>query len=153
MSYDNPYVELAHGYLKAAEALDADALSKLITPDAKAQFLPSAPLGPLGEPTDKDGFLAVVNHLKKVMKDGRMPAEILEITDASSAGLVIAHTKTKDAFTVAGQPYVNEYIIMLWMSEVEGELKITRIQDFFDSTGTTVETIYITLRASIGPWK
>ncbi|KZV91146.1 hypothetical protein EXIGLDRAFT_770205 [Exidia glandulosa HHB12029] len=116
MSYANPYVELAHGYLKAAEALDADALSKLITPDAKAQFLPSAPLGPLGEPTDKDGFLAVVNHLKKAMKNGRMP------------------TKTKDAFTVAGQPYVNEYIIMLWMAEVDGELKITRIQDFFDST-------------------
>ncbi|KZV84384.1 hypothetical protein EXIGLDRAFT_727263 [Exidia glandulosa HHB12029] len=130
----NAYVQLAHGYLTAVQALDADVLSTLIAPTAKAQFLPSAPLGPLGELKDKDGFLGNVRLLKeKVFKDGVLPMEVLEITDASAAGLVIVHTKAKDAFTAAGIPYTNEYLIMLWMDEVDGELRITRIQEFFDS--------------------
>lgn len=74
MSYANPYLQLAHGYLNAVQALDADALSSLIAPNATAQFLPSAPIGPLGELKDKDGFLGVVRLLReKVMKDGRLP--------------------------------------------------------------------------------
>ncbi|KZV99760.1 hypothetical protein EXIGLDRAFT_746009 [Exidia glandulosa HHB12029] len=134
MSYPNPYVELAHAYLNAVQSLDADGLSKLIAHDAKAQFLPSASLGPLAEPKDKAEFLSIIKDLgRKIMKDARLPMEIIEVTDASAAGLIIAHTKAKGAYTAAGKPFTNEYLIMLWMDEVDDQLKITRIQEFLDS--------------------
>ncbi|KZV99754.1 hypothetical protein EXIGLDRAFT_746007 [Exidia glandulosa HHB12029] len=112
---------------------DVAALSRLLAPATRVQFLPSASLGPMGKPMDKAGLLSVMENGRSTMKDGRLPMEIIEVTDASAAGLIIAHTKSKGAFTVTGKPVTNEYSIIMWMDEVDGELKITRVREFLDS--------------------
>ncbi|KZV99669.1 hypothetical protein EXIGLDRAFT_831232 [Exidia glandulosa HHB12029] len=139
MSQPSKYLALAHAYLSAMQALDVSALSPLLAPTVRAQVLPSAPLVPFGlaEPKDKEGLLGVVTYMKdNVLKDGRLPMEIIEVTDASASGLVVIHTIAKDAFTRSGKPFANEYLMMLWMdaSEEGGELTITRMQEFVDSS-------------------
>lgn len=73
MAFANLHVTLAHAYLNAVQAFDVAALSRILAPATRVQFLPSASLGPMGKPMDKAGLLSVMESSRSTMKDGRLP--------------------------------------------------------------------------------
>ncbi|KZV99747.1 hypothetical protein EXIGLDRAFT_831286 [Exidia glandulosa HHB12029] len=69
----NEHVALAYTYIEAIQALDLDALSNILSPDLSFQFLPSASLGDMGKPLDRDAFFAVRGNLRALLKDSKLP--------------------------------------------------------------------------------
>lgn len=69
----NKHVALAYTYIEAIQALDLDALSNILSSELSFQFLPSASLGDMGKPLNRDAFLAVGRNLRALLKDSRLP--------------------------------------------------------------------------------